>query len=321
MRSFTQKRFVISIEAQSMLIALLKLTTLLSLSAAAIAGDSVSTQAETQSPWWLGHALTGLGTLIAALMIVYQLGRQHKNEIRLQTENFKGQLKLQVYQEFSARLASAGGALGNASMYVFTGIPHIEIFLAQTQQGINPNPIDDRALIFMQKNAEAADEVVEVVFLIEKYFIVHPELDIFRLALASAAHEMWNAFHALFEFMLKHFPVEMQTMDGPRPENVKVFSADQVAEHRTLAKKYVGAIDEADCYLMDMRTELQMLLLSGLFPHVMPRRRPADPNLKVISLDPASVKSLRQHFWKNTEWGRRAVGTKMDVHREFHGRI
>jgi hypothetical protein len=294
---------------------------LLQAPAAVFAVDSVAAQADAQSPWWLGHLLTALGTLVAAGMIVFQLGRQHKNEIRLQAENFKGQLRLQVYQEFSSRLASTADALSTSSMYAFTGPTHVEMFLNQIKAGINPNAIADRALAFKEKNAAATNEIVEVVFLIEKYFILHPELDIFRLALSSAAHDMGNAFHALFEYMLKNFPIDIATQNGVRVENVKVFSEPAVAEHKRLSAAYYDAAHDLDSYLSDMRTELQMLLLSSLFPNVIPRRRPADPAAKVISLDAASVKSLRQHFLKSTEWGRRTVQTQMEVHREFHGRF
>lgn len=45
---------------------------LLSASVSAFAADSASTQADAQSPWWLGHAITAMGTLVAAGMIVYR---------------------------------------------------------------------------------------------------------------------------------------------------------------------------------------------------------------------------------------------------------
>ena len=73
------------------------------------------------------------------------------------------------------------------------------------------------------------------------------------------------------------------------------------------------------CYLDDMRTELQTLFLSNLFPNAIPRRRPSDPSKKVLSLHPSSVKSLRQHFLKNTAWGKKSVATQLEVHNEFHG--
>jgi hypothetical protein len=162
--------------------------------------------------------------------------------------------------------------------------------------------------------------VVETIFLLEKYFIIHPDLEIFRLALSSAAHEVSESFDPLFQFMLSHFPMDVLTDGGPKVENVMLLSPDQRANLKSLSDRYYDTVMDVGCYLDDMRAELQMLLLSNLFPNVIPRRRPADPSKKVISLEPSAVKSLRQHFLKNTAWGKKSVAMQLDVHHEFHGR-
>jgi hypothetical protein len=79
-------------------------------------------------------------------MIVYQLGRQHANETARQAEDFKGQLRLQIYQEFSTRLATASDALGSVGVYAMTSHTHSVIYRKQVIQGSNPAPISDRAL-------------------------------------------------------------------------------------------------------------------------------------------------------------------------------
>lgn len=273
-----------------------------------------------QGPWWLGPFVTVLAAVIGASAIVWQLGRQHRNESLRQTENFKSQLKLQVYQEFASRLSVASDAVQSTAMYAFTAPTHVEIYTSQAANGLTPAPITDRALKLLELNSTAANEVVETIFLLEKYFIIHPELDIFRLALSSAAHEVSESFHPLFQFMLSNFPMDLLTDGGQRVENVMLLSPEQREDLRSLSDRYYDAAMEVGCYLDDMRTELQTLLLSSLFPNVIPRRRPADPSKKVLSLDPSAVKSLRQHFLKNTAWGKKSVATHLDVHHEFHGR-
>lgn len=279
------------------------------------AADSPSAD---QGPWWLEHAVTFVGIVIAALMIVYQLGRQHANETKRQAENFKGQLRLQIYQEFDAKLSLASDTAGAAGMYAMTSHTHSVIFGKQVAQGISPSPIPDRALHFLDRQSAAAGAAIEVIFLVEKYYIVHPDLDIFRTALSAALHDVGLAFHRLFNFMLTNFPVDAVNKSGGEVQNVKVLSETEVQELHLLASAYQNATMDLDCYLMDMRVELQTLLLSNLFPNTVPRRHPADPSRKVISLDPAKVKNLRQYFSKNTDWGRNAVRTQLDVHREFH---
>ena len=254
-------------------------------------------------------------------MIVFQLGRQHKNETDRQTQNFKGQLRLQVYQEFSSRLSAASDAVGSAAMYAFTGPMHATLYAKQLALGLHPAPVQDRAMSFLEENHKASDEVVEVIFLVEKYFIVHPDLDIFRLAFSAAMHDLRDTFNALFDFMLRNFPADAQTPSGNSVENVEPLSEEQIQDLQRLANAYHRVAMDIEGYLTDMRTELQTLLLSYLFPNTVPKRRPSDPNTKVISLEPAGVNSLRLHFLKGTAWGKQAVETQMQVHREFHERI
>jgi hypothetical protein len=284
---------------------------------ATAAAEATSTD---QGPWWLGPLITVAAAVIGAGAIVWQLGRQHRNESLRQTENFKGQLKLQVYQEFSSQLSVASAAVHSTAMYAFTAPTHVEIYSSQVANGFQPAPITDRALKLLKLNSTAANEVVETMFLLEKYFIIHPDLDIFRLALASAAHDVSESFHPLFKFMLPHFPTDVLTDNGQKVENILLLSHDQQATLKTLTDSYHDAAMDLSCYLGDMRAELQTLLLSNLFPNTIPRRRPADPSKKVLSLESNAVKSLRQHFLKNTAWGKKAVATQMDVHNEFHGR-
>lgn len=282
----------------------------------AAAAEATSTD---QGPWWLGPLVTVFAAVIGASAIVWQLGRQHRNESLRQTENFKGQLKLQVYQEFSSRLSAASDAVLSTAMYAFTAPTHVEIYTSQAENGFTPAPITDRALKLLELNSTAANEVVETIFLLEKYFIIHPDLDIFRLALSSAAYEVSESFHPLFQFMLSHFPMDILSDGGQKIDNVMLLSPDQRAHLKSLSDSYYDAAMDLGCYLDDMRTELQTLFLSNLFPNAIPRRRPSDPSKKVLSLHPSSVKSLRQHFLKNTAWGKKSVATQLEVHNEFHG--
>lgn len=284
---------------------------------AAVAADATAVD---QGPWWFGPLVTILAAVIGASAIVWQLGRQHRNESQRQAENFKGQLKLQVYQEFANRLSTATDAVQAAAMYAFTAPTHVEIYSSQVHRGFTPPPITDRALKLLDLNSKAANEIVETIFLLEKYFIIHPDLDIFRLALSSASHDVGESFHPVFQFALSNFPMDVQSEHGQKIENVLLLSPEQYKDLKSISNSYYDVAMDLVCYLDDMRTEFQILLLSDLFPNIIPRRRPADPSKRVLSLEPSVVKSLRQHFLKNTSWGRKAVATQLDVHHQFHGR-
>ncbi len=290
---------------------------LFTLSVPAVCAAEVNTP--DQGPWWIGPLMTVLAAAIGASAIVWQMGRQHRNESLRQTENFKNQLKLEVYQEFSSKLSIASETVRDAAMYAFIAPVHFEIYASQVNGGFTPSPIAERALKLLELNAKATSDIVETLFLIEKYIIIHPDMDIFRTALSSASHDIRQSFNALFQFMLVHFPMDVVTDGGVKVDNVLVLTPDQRVSLKMNADAYHGSMSDLGSYLDDMRTELQILLLSSLFPNNVPRRRPADPSKKVLSLEPNAVKSLRNHFMKNTDWGKETVATQLDVHREFHG--
>lgn len=233
-------------------------------------------------------------------------------------ENFKSQLKLEVYQEFSKCISLAADSVGEVSMYAFTAPMHVKNYVNQVQMGIHPGPINDRGEALLQKNFFAANRVADVVLLIEKYIIVHPDLDIFKLALSAASYDVSKNFHELHSFFLQHLPFDVDTPSGRRIENIKIFPPGLISDFDALTQRYCESVGDLGCYLGDLSTEIQQLLLSGLFANTLPKRRPADPTKKVISLDRLMVKSHRAYFLKNTEWGKNAVGTIMEVHKEFH---
>jgi hypothetical protein len=269
------------------------------------------------SPWWIEHLVTFVCTVIAALMIVYQLGRQHKNETARQNENSKDQLRLQIYQEISMQLARADDLVNKAYLHVGLVHTHSAIYAAQAAQGLNPLPVEERPLALHAEHHVATHEVIGVVFLIEKYVVVHPDLDIFKLAFGSCLHDASEALDQMTRFMFGRFPTED---DAGNLHNVRMLSDDELNNLHLLASAYQKAMSELMGYLGDLRVELQSLLLGRLFPNTIPRRRPADSQIKVISLEPSAVRVLRQHFLKRTAWGKRAVATALEVHAEHNER-
>ena len=274
----------------------------------------------SDGPWWLGHAITAIAAVLGALMIVWQIGRQRRNEIAAQLENYKIGLRLQVYQEFAARLGFGSEALGSAGMYAFRVPIHMQM-TSSSASSVHVQPITDRAKSFLELDTKGQTEMADTTLLIEKYLLIHPDMDVFRMALSSAAHDLREAFHPLFAFMLDNFPVDLVTANGQQVANVKAFSPRDIEHARSLSMAYYDKAADAQSFLTDIQTELQVVFLGALFPNSPVRRAPADPSKPVLSLEPASVKSLRQYFLKNTAWGKSAVATSLEVHRHFHGRI
>jgi hypothetical protein len=256
-------------------------------------------------PWWLGDLLTVLGIIIGAIVIIYQLGRQHRDKLRLQIENHREQFRIQIYQEVSKLLSAVVDKNIDTGMYAFNMPMHVHIYKGQIKQGFTPAPLQDRAMELSRRHNESLQADTELICLIERYQIVDPALDIFITAFCSARHDMMRCFMPLFTFLLEILPAEIPRQDGSiQIVNVVNPSDDQVRELERLVDEYKAASDDMGNYLYDFNVELQNRLLTNLFPNKAPRRKPLDPKFRVVSTDPGEIESLRKYFEDQTDWGK-----------------
>ena len=165
-------------------------------------------KSDESRPWWLGDLLTFLSIIAGVLLIVFQIGKQHKNQINAQKENNREQLRLEVYQEFSKAYAEANEKTIDVGMYVFILVTNMQIYLDQKKIGINPGPLTGRVLEFFTKNGEASKSIIDLICLIEKYEIVCPKLEIFNTAFSASSYDMMKAFNPLHSYMLSLYPIK-----------------------------------------------------------------------------------------------------------------
>lgn len=263
---------------------------------------------------------TILAATIAALMIIFQLGRQHRNELARQENATRSKLKLEIYQEFSPFLSNSMEALVETGGYARSSPLHASMFATQVSMGWNPLPISDRAKVFLDLHYKAVNSMTDLIIQLEKYFIVCPRLEIFRLAFGCALHELGFKFDKLHTFMIQHYPVDAG--DTGTVNFVKVFNPQLLQEQQSLCFTYADAEMDFNTYLSDLRNELQTLLLGELFPgNRLPKRVPIDPAMKVISLEPEAVNHLQEHFLNKTEWGKQAKKTEAEVQKHFHSLV
>jgi hypothetical protein len=274
----------------------------------------VETVSESVRPWWLGDLITIFGIFAGAGIIFWQLGRQHKNELKIQKENYREQLRLQIYQEFSEVLEEANNRTVQVGVYV-TLIPmQFRTCLYQVASGIKPAPLKDRITKINDMNYEASNSVIKLIRLFEKYEIICPELDIFKTAVNVAKYDMSEAFLPLHRFLGPLLPMDIVDAAGiTQVVNVTIPTEEQITKLEELAKNYKDAEEDLGCYLYDLNVELQNIFLSSLFDNKVKRREPIDPNLKVITTDSEDLKTLKKYFEEETAWGQDSKETEKKV--------
>lgn len=260
---------------------------------------------------------TIVAAVIAALMIIVQLGRQHSNELERQEKATRSKLKLEIYQEMSVVMTSANDAIIDAGGMARIMPLRASSYAHQKTLGWDIPPVEERANKYSKAHFEAVDKMIGVIFQLEKYLIVCPDLDIFRAAFSCAMHDLEFSHRELFDFMLEHFPVDDPANVVAPTRNVKALDSIQLKELERLATVYANNTMDLTSYLGDLRTELQMLLLGDLFPeNVVPRRQPPDPSVKVITLEKTEMKILRQRF-DDTQWGRERLRIIQETEARF----
>jgi hypothetical protein len=265
-------------------------------------------------PWWLGDLITVVGLILGSLIVVYQLGKQHKNELTIQKENYREQLRIEIYQEFSKLIRLADEKNINSKIYVFNMRMFIDTYHDQKNRGIPTPPLNYRVMVFFERHFATLNAAHDLIELIERYYIVDPRLNIFKTAFIVAHHDMLNNFMPLHHFLFDILPIEISRPDGSS-ELVNVInpSDDQIAELKKLIDAYTDASENLACYTHDLNVELQNTLLNSLFQNKAPRRVPLDPKAKVISTDPMESKMLQQYFEEETDWGKKNKEAKEDV--------
>lgn len=255
-------------------------------------------------PWWIGDLLTVLSIFAGVGLIVFQLNRQHINDVETQKENNRDQLRLEIYQEFSLGLKNTNNKTSDAGMYAFLLTSNITNYTEQIGLGVIQPPLKYRANEFSDLHYSSNKSIIALIILIEKYEIVSPELDIFKTALNAALYDISEAFMPLFQFLLRILPMDFTDNEGnPGHLNVITPTQAQIDELSHLVNAYKNAHDDLGGYLFDLNVELQRVFLSRLFENEVKIREPIDPNIKVVTTDPAEIERLKLYFEEETPWG------------------
>ena len=254
-----------------------------------------------------GHLLTLIGIIVGAIVVVWQIGRQHRSSLELQKRNSQEALKLEIYKTLTLRLRDVTRTNVTAMMYAVNIPSRIEIFQNSIKKNIPLLFPRERAIEFSNLHSAANDALIALIQEFEAWSIVFPEFELFQTALNSANHDARNTSNELFNRFILTLPTDPPQdapPEVPRPIPGSPVSSDQLSELESLVEEYRRAMDEIGCYVIDLQIEAQNKLLSGLFEYRVPRRKPLDPKLKVLSTEPAEMERLMSYFLNETSWGK-----------------
>lgn len=255
----------------------------------------------------IGHLLALIGIIAGAIVVAWQIGRQHRSSLELQKRNAQEALKLEIYKTLTLRLRDVTRTNVTAMMYAVNIPSRIEVFQNSIKKNI-PVPFPrERAIEFSHLHNTANDALIALIQEFEAWSIVFPEFKLFQTALNSANYDARKVSNELFNrfiIILPTDPPHDAPSEIPRPIPSSPVSDTQLSELNSLVEEYRRAMDEIGCYVIDLQIEAQNKLLSGLFEHRVPRRKPLDSRHKVLTTEPIEMERLMSHFLNETNWGK-----------------
>ena len=267
------------------------------------------------TPDWVGNVLTAVGVIASVGLVLYQLGRQHSSSLKLQRSNAKDELKLKIYESLIAKARAAMNASNEAISYARSIPWEIESRRFREADGVAGKPTTLRAEELSRLHYKSAGKLVELIFEIEKWEIAFKAGPVFRYAFSAANHDAGQALHPFYTLALRLLPVDL----AEHGLHVPPSPSDEVLEE---LKEKFNAYSDAEttvvCYITDLVTESQNLLLSKLFKRRLSPRKPLDPQFKVITLQDAP--RLIEYFRTQTDAGKRMREAENRVRRNLAAR-
>lgn len=226
--------------------------------------------------WILEQLVKVTSVVFGALIIVWQIGKQFKNSLKLQREAKIDELRLELYKEIGTIIENASQALTKAMIGFAYSIPNsfrsrqslIETF-KEFGFIVTPDPIKMRGEDISKLHFDAEDKAQQVFDVMEKYEIVFLELyNELRSKLFNASRELADSHTKYFNQILPYLPVdvpkEKQEELKATTLNKKLPSEESLKEIDALGNVYLKKAMDLQCILFDLRVEAQNMLLSHM---------------------------------------------------------
>lgn len=233
----------------------------------------------------IGGAVAVLGIGAAAAVAFHQITKQARMG-----------LKVDLYREILAALDRQGDAERALSTKLRVLNSLIGVWLLPDEfPGAQPLVPNTSWAELNELIARCQTDAADLMILIEKWMIVDPRLDIFRMAFGVGLRDLRAAWAPLSHSVGRVVPPAPGLPSPARPP-------DQTLEHvKERCDDVLTAASKVSAWAADFQVEVQALLLSDLFKNPLIHREPLDPEYFVIRLD--RYAEIKDYFENRTTWG------------------
>lgn len=258
---------------------------------------------------YIQPGVTIIGFLVGFGLILFQLNRQHRNNLELQRQQFKAKVQQEIFNDISDGIYQATNAHVKLSGKLFAVRQKIDTNLFFKREGIDPKPLSERTNDYIDLHYTFSNSIIELIYILEKYVITDRIFEIFNMALQSVSYDLDKSYQAVNDSLIKFLPIDIPKEKQQKLE-VSTLEPKQKTEHdfETLKENisnYNNQIMDISCYLHDLKVEAQNILLGEIFKNRVSPRKPKDWEYVVVSKSTTrSLDQLEHFFMHETEWGK-----------------
>ncbi|MCP4306585.1 MAG: hypothetical protein GY788_17285 [bacterium] len=231
-----------------------------------------------------------VGFIVTIGVVVWQVRKGFSGAIEQNKRSEADKLKLDIYKNLNAKVSEL-----YQTEVALTLIPaNIKMeFTSHEIYGTVPKTTSNE---LMEKSESFHQVKNQTISSLEAWSIVNPKLfNLFQTALNATGHDIDTAFQEYFQESLPILPEQNANTWSP-PSNDTLSRLNHLGDELQKHGVQFGA------YVHDLRVEMQNELVGDLFEKEIPRRRPMDPQIKVIR--GADHDALMNYFENETAWGR-----------------
>jgi hypothetical protein len=207
-------------------------------------------------------------------------------------------LKLKIYeQEVVSMVEKTVDAEVALAGFARRFVSDLETYRTLTDAGLPATTPVARVPDLIGLKALFDREAVAIITFTERWLVVDPRFEVFRIAANAAMHDVREEWGVYFDLVMRNMPVEL-----PAGLHWTVPGTDQLAAIEAASDRFIDRLGTLTAYSYDFQAEMQNVLIGPLFGNTVPRRQPIDPQHIVISLGNAML--LTRHFQEDTAWGR-----------------
>lgn len=227
----------------------------------------------------IGATATCLASVIGFTAVFVQIGRQGRNAIIANQFNEALKRKVEIYELTLGTTRKAQEATTALSNYLRMFGSEVDICRDMEELGLVWRVPRARYPEYSRLNLEASEAVISVMGIIEAWHIIEPKLDVFRLAFGLGLDGLRQVSNSDSSSLIPAMPVQ------DRESQWEIPSGALRANMENQIEKQIYQAGRLSAWIADFQTEMQILLLSELFPNRVERRDPPDQEQFCIRLD------------------------------------